>query len=72
MRTDVKLLQTYNLMDYSLLMCIQENPDYMPVLREFRDNNRSMDSSRMSANSDARKISVTSNSPEMATLRQRF
>ena len=36
MRIDVKLLQTYNLMDYSLLTCIQENPEYVNVLREMR------------------------------------
>lgn len=35
MRTDVKILQTYNLMDYSLLMGIQNNPDYLPARREF-------------------------------------
>lgn len=65
MRTDVNLLKTYNLMDYSLLMCIQENPDYVAVLREFRDNSRDM--SRMSL--ETRKISVSSSSPEMATIR---
>ena len=35
MRTDVKILQTYNLMDYSLLMGIQENPDYMRARQEY-------------------------------------
>ena len=35
MRTDVKILQTYNLMDYSLLMGIQNNPDYLPARKEF-------------------------------------
>lgn len=35
MRTDVKLMQTYNLMDYSLLMGIQDNPDYLPARREY-------------------------------------
>ena len=29
MARDVSLLKEYNLMDYSLLLCIQENPDYM-------------------------------------------
>lgn len=28
MREDVKLLQRYNMMDYSVLLCVQENPDY--------------------------------------------
>lgn len=63
MKTDVKLMQTYNLMDYSLLMCIQENPDYSTVLKEFRSSNRSMDMSRLTTNSDLRKLSVGSNSP---------
>ena len=69
MRTDVKLLQTYNLMDYSLLMCIQENPDYVSVLKEFRGSSRldiTMDST------EARKLSVGTNSPEMTVIRQRF
>lgn len=72
MRTDVKLMQTYNLMDYSLLMCIQENPDYVSVLREFRDQSRSLDMSRGTHSSETRKISVASSSPEMATIKQRF
>ena len=38
MRTDVKLLQTYNLMDYSLLTGIQENPDYLPARREYANS----------------------------------
>jgi|Transcript_34520 1-phosphatidylinositol-4-phosphate 5-kinase len=29
MAKDVALLKEYNLMDYSLLLCIQENPDYL-------------------------------------------
>lgn len=68
MRIDCKLLSTYNLMDYSLLTCIQENPDYTTVMREFR---------RQSANetlnsSNARKISVSANSAEMHALRAKF
>jgi len=35
MKNDVKLMSTYNLMDYSLLMGIQDNPDYMEARREF-------------------------------------
>jgi hypothetical protein len=28
MISDVEMLRKFNLMDYSLLLCIQENPDY--------------------------------------------
>ena len=35
MRTDIKILQTYNLMDYSLLMGIQDNPDYSRARQEY-------------------------------------
>ena len=28
LREDVELLKKFNLMDYSLLLCIQENPEY--------------------------------------------
>jgi len=65
MKTDVKLMRTYNLMDYSLLMCIQENPDYSTVIKEFRSSNRLIDAARFTTNSDLRKLSVGSKSPQM-------
>ena len=47
MRTDVRILSTYNLMDYSLLMGIQDNPDYVPARKEFAQNQH--DNSSMSS-----------------------
>ena len=72
MKPDVKLMKTYNLMDYSLLMCIQENPDYSTVIKEFRSSKRLIDATRLTTNSDLRKLSVGSNSPQMNSLKQRF
>ena len=52
MRTDVKLLQTYNLMDYSLLMGIQDNPDYIAARREYANTqNASFKSSQVRSSS---------------------
>ena len=54
MARDVSLLKEYNLMDYSLLLCIQENPEYM-LARNNRDTNSSMAfSSRRSVDSSTR------------------
>lgn len=67
MRTDVRLMSKYNLMDYSLLLGIQENPDYMEVRRESAKSNNnsvSLDISRVS--------SIASNSGEMQLLKNRF
>lgn len=73
MRKDVRIMENYNLMDYSLLMCIQENPDYVPVVREFRDANRTSTNSDMTMrSSNARRISVASDSGEMSALKTRF
>lgn len=71
MRQDVRIMQDYNLMDYSLLMCIQENPDYVKVLREFRDISRSSNNTTRSP-SQTRKLSVASDSGEMAEMKVRF
>lgn len=54
MARDVSLLKEYNLMDYSLLLCIQENPDYM-LARNSKDINTSMtQTSRRSVDSSTR------------------
>lgn len=69
MRTDVKLMSKYNLMDYSLLLGIQENPNYMDARREYAKSNNnnnsvSLDISRVS--------SIASNSGEMQLVQKRF
>ena len=72
MRVDVKLLQTYNLMDYSLLTCIQENPEFVNVLREFRSR-ESGNTTLSSQNTLAgRNMSLGSTSEEVAEVRRRF
>lgn len=65
MQSDIKLLQTYNLMDYSLLTCIQENPDYTLVMQEARAN--STNASLLSAGRRS-----TMDSDEMKAIRNRF
>jgi hypothetical protein len=34
MRSDVEMLRKFNLMDYSLLLCIQENPNYEEAVKQ--------------------------------------
>jgi hypothetical protein len=63
MQLDIKLMQTYNLMDYSLLMCIQENPDFAKVMNA--RTNRSM-------MSNPHNQSLLSNGSEMTEIRNRF
>lgn len=53
MQSDVNLLQKYNLMDYSLLLCIQENPDYSRGKRSFSNDTSVMSGRRSSAASEA-------------------
>lgn len=65
MQSDIKLLQTYNLMDYSLLTCIQENPDYSLIMQEARAN--STNASLLTAGRRS-----TMDSEEMKTIRSRF
>ena len=65
MRTDVKILQTYNLMDYSLLMGIQDNPDFVQARKDFAN---SQDQSFNSSNRN----SIDSSSGEMQLVRSRF
>lgn len=70
MRKDVIMLEKYNLMDYSLLMCIQENPEYVNVLRETRsDANSSRDSGALMMR---KMTSVSSDSDLIKTVRDRF
>lgn len=68
MRRDVKIMSTYNLMDYSLLMGIQENPEFTEVMKEMRNSSGDMSVSVKSG----RNSSITSNSMEMVMIRERF
>ena len=70
MRQDVKILSTYNLMDYSLLLGIQDNPDYVSVLKEMRDS--TMHTSVRRDSHSSRNSSIGPNSIEMITLKERF
>ena len=64
MKQDVRLLMKYNLMDYSLLMCIQENPDYV----EYKKTQLTSSGDLTQANS--RKLSVSSET--LQDLRSKF
>lgn len=56
MKKDVALLKTYNMMDYSLLLCIQENHIYNQKRTEMLQNQRSMSiASGHSADTEFRK-----------------
>lgn len=68
MRRDVKIMSTYNLMDYSLLMGIQENPEFTEVMKEMRSTSVDMSVSGKSG----RNSSIKSNSIEMVMIRERF
>ncbi len=72
MRIDVKLLQTYNLMDYSLLTCIQENPEYVNVIREMRSRDSNNNSLASMPTFVGRNMSLGSTSEEVAEVRRRF
>ena len=61
MAKDVTLLKEYNLMDYSLLMCIQENPDYTLLRNQSGLNDTVTMTSRRSVDSST-----------LAGIRERF
>jgi len=46
LREDVSLLEKFNLMDYSLLLCIQKNPQYIEP-RDFENKKEFVKSLRM-------------------------
>lgn len=52
MQSDVHLLQKYNLMDYSLLLCIQANPDFKRGKRASNNETTQSVRSRSSVDSD--------------------
>ncbi len=72
MQHDIKLLETYNLMDYSPLTCIQENPEYVNAIRDMRSRDSNNNSLASMPTFVGRNMSLGSTSEEVAEVRRRF
>lgn len=73
MKKDLQLLSLYNMMDYSLLLCIEKNPDYTRVVGRStgsfdRTTFHQSNSSSISQISGRRSIT----SQELSELRSKF